>query len=73
MKHDTAHEERQNAALRMLAGAVQGVAASHGTHTGDLVGRVNELLGADEAPGTDPDMPSEAALVEAESKTPGDA
>ena len=42
-------EEKQNAAMRMLAEEIQKVAmASGGTHEGDLVARLDKILGAEE-------------------------
>jgi hypothetical protein len=37
-------QENQNRALLLLAGAIQGVAHANGTHVGNLVGQVGNIL-----------------------------
>lgn len=68
MNHDIAHEEKQNAALRLLAGAIEGVAAHIGYHL-KLRGQLEEILGVGEAPAepaAEPAPPPEAAVAPAE-------
>lgn len=73
MPHDLAHEEKQNKALRELAGAVAGLAGKVGApDVVKIVARVQAILSDDEAELVAPD-PVEAPKAELHVTPPAEA